>query len=446
MAAQRPSRWSLARYIPSARGTAKAVAYGAAAFYAWTWAQEKLGGGQKAKRVASARDHLIESCELWEAALKKAIMQGDATTAYRLRIVLRRAYQTIESFDNTFSESDSPIRRERAQLENAFEIDSEAGSFNTAQSRQMLEQDLAGFDLEPLGAGSSSPLSGTSSRSPGRSWPTSSNNLPDMWEEAMVLARGNKIVVRKMRLKYTGCKDDIEFLARMHCCRQGLDAVLKDETMRDELQVPFLHVVDGLLIRGGVNPKETRENLNNLERFLMGEAKRDNMAAVTEEIIGRGIPIMGFYDVAFDYLLFDAWDVTDSPPAAVTYTLQNSWVPVSARSRMLKSTVWGIVQARIALFKEHTFMKHFYRCMSSLVPALACGMLHIGDEGFVRLCNDFRALLVEWMSRVFAIPSHVPNLSPELYAVKIVEITKRLTPQANAMVARALEDMVPRPS
>ena len=90
-----------------------------------------------------------------------------------------------------------------------------------------------------------------------------------------------------------------------------------------------------------------------------------------------------------------------------------------AISQMLKSTVWGIVQARIALFKEHTFMKHFYRCMSSLVPALACGMLHIGDEGFVRLCNDFRALLVEWMSRVFAIPSHVPNLSPELYAVKV---------------------------
>ena len=29
----------------------------------------------------------------------RAIMQGDATTAYRLRIVLRRAYQTIESFD-----------------------------------------------------------------------------------------------------------------------------------------------------------------------------------------------------------------------------------------------------------------------------------------------------------------------------------------------------------
>ena len=316
-----------------------------------------------------------------------------ATTA-ATRPRRQRYHRHYLPYNSTFSESDSPIRRERAQLENAFEIDSEAGSFNTAQSRQMLEQDLAGFDLEPLGAGSSSPLSGTSSRSPGRSWPTSSNNLPDMWEEAMVLARGNKIVVRKMRLKYTGvsccrafllasrpelqashglpheqdrfsdplrpvpivavavslcrcvavslyvafsawqCKDDIEFLARMHCCRQGLDAVLKDETMRDELQVPFLHVVDGLLIRGGVNPKETRENLNNLERFLMGEAKRDNMAAVTEEIIGRGIPIMGFYDVAFDYLLFDAWDVTDSPPAAVTYTLQNSWVPVSARSRV----------------------------------------------------------------------------------------------------------------
>ena len=42
-------------------------------YYAWTWAQDKLGGGQKAKRASSARDHLMESCELWEAALKKCV-------------------------------------------------------------------------------------------------------------------------------------------------------------------------------------------------------------------------------------------------------------------------------------------------------------------------------------------------------------------------------------
>ena len=42
-------------------------------YYAWTWAQDKLGGGQKARRAGSARDHLMESCELWEAALKKCV-------------------------------------------------------------------------------------------------------------------------------------------------------------------------------------------------------------------------------------------------------------------------------------------------------------------------------------------------------------------------------------
>ena len=86
---------------------------------------------------------------------------------------------------------------------------------------------------------------------------------------------------------------------------------------------------------------------------------------------------------------------------------------------MLKSTVWGIVQARMGLFKDNTFMKHFYRVMSSVVPALACGMLHIGDEGFVKLTNDFRALLVDWITRVFAVASNVPNLTPELYGTKV---------------------------
>ena len=36
-------------------------------------------------------------------------MQGDATTAYRLRIVLRRAYQTIESFDKYVSTAWLPM-------------------------------------------------------------------------------------------------------------------------------------------------------------------------------------------------------------------------------------------------------------------------------------------------------------------------------------------------
>ena len=120
----------------------------------------------------------------------------------------------------------------------------------------------------------------------------------------------------------------------MHCARQGLDVVLRDQTLLEEIKVPFLHVLDGLLIRGGLNPKETQENLKGFEDYLLSEAKRDNMATVTEELVSRGIPVMSFYDVVFDYLLFDAWDVTDSPPAAVTYTIQNSWVPVSARSRV----------------------------------------------------------------------------------------------------------------
>lgn len=42
--------------------------------------------------------------------------------------------------------------------------------------------------------------------------------------------------------------------------------------------------------------------------------------------------------------------------------------------------------------------------------------------------------------------THPPGyLLPLAFDLQIVEITKRLTPKANAMVARALEDMVPRP-
>ena len=44
-------------------------------------------------------------------------MAGDAATAGRLREVLKRAYETLESYDSSFTKLDSPIRLERLELE-----------------------------------------------------------------------------------------------------------------------------------------------------------------------------------------------------------------------------------------------------------------------------------------------------------------------------------------
>lgn len=42
---------------------------GAAAYYAWRWYDTR--SGELGTRAVSARDHLMESCEIWESALKK---------------------------------------------------------------------------------------------------------------------------------------------------------------------------------------------------------------------------------------------------------------------------------------------------------------------------------------------------------------------------------------
>lgn len=425
--ARRPSRAGTAVQLlgQATKTAAYAAAATASAYYVWKWLAGTQEPATQAHASLDARDHLTESCEIWEAALKKAMLAGDTATANRLRLVLRRAYSTIESFDSSFNENNIIIRQERTELESAFEIDSDAGSFNTAAS-MLYEQDLTGFEL---------PVSSPRARLPSRN---------DLWTEALSLARAGKITIRKYRPAYTGCNDEIHFAARVHCCRKGFDAMMKQPANRNILRDAFLHAVSGVVIRGGEDPAPLHKAWEVMEAWLLEEHATDGMTKIEKEMQGRGVPYLTFFDLAFDFLLFDAWDVTENPPSSVKAALATTWMPTSIKMRTLKSTLWGIIRTRSSLFKSGTFMKHFYMVMAVAVPALGCGMLGLGDDGFVKLVDQFQKAQLEFIQRVFAIPDTIGDLTPESYADQIIVITKQLSSRVNAQVALALEGMAPK--
>lgn len=60
----------------------------------------------------------------------------------------------------------------------------------------------------------------------------------------------------------------------------------------------------------------------------------DNWKQIKEELTGRGVTHLSFYDVLLDYVLLDAFDDLETPPYSVATAVQNRWL--SAR---IKETV-----------------------------------------------------------------------------------------------------------
>lgn len=424
----------------------------ATVLYAWRWFNKDRSSNLEPidstefetgnATIEGGRDHLLRSCALWEAELKAAILAEDLAAAQQLRKVLRSAYETLEQVDSSFKKGDSVARRERLRLERVIfghdscdrhgDNESDAMSFISAGSRVADEQDLSGFETK---------LSKSPPRSCSRSRLLSST---DMWALAMIEARAGRVPIRKVRLKYTGCKDDEDFAARVFCFRKGMDVVFKDEENRRQIRETFMHVLSGIIIKAGDDPKSFVSAVDRFGDFLQSEYVRDELKTVGDELINRGMKVMNFYDIVLDYLLFDAWDLVASPPPSVKAALQSSWVPQVVRVRTIRSTVWGITRTRLSLFKSGTFMKNYYTCMLGLVPPFAVGLLEIGDQGLIDVNKRFQEIFIELIVDIFAIPGSVPNLTADGYAEKIMENFRRWIPRANHLVSQALDQDVPK--
>eukprot|EP00040_Diaphanoeca_grandis_P038998 m.257898 g.257898 ORF g.257898 m.257898 type:complete len:447 (-) comp35850_c0_seq1:45-1385(-) len=430
---------------------ATAAAASVSSYFAFQWFQGKYASAvekRTAQTLDQEREKLLESCKVWEVALRRAVESGDTVRANKLRQVLRRAYHTLEALDGFEPEgSTTQPRLNRELLEKLngrtdFRRENDDGDFDDTASDISFASAISSLrDLDGTSLAISEDVSTprrVDSRAP--RLPKSPHVQRDLWQQAQLLAQRGEIKVRKMRQEYTGCSDDLDFTARLHCFRQGIAIIVRSDAKRAIMKDPFMHVLSGILIKGGADPATFKTKMDALEEFIDSGLRTDGLAAVSSELLGRGIVEINFFDIALDYLLFDALDAVKLPPATVKAALQNEWVPVSIRIRSMKAAVWSIVRTRLMMFKRNTFMFHFYDIVTVVAPPLSCGLLGIGDPAFVEVSTGFVNLVIEYYSTIFAIPGSTSGpFTPEIYAEKILKVTKQYIPRATQMVAKALE-------
>uniref|UniRef100_A0A1I8FD49 OTU domain-containing protein n=1 Tax=Macrostomum lignano TaxID=282301 RepID=A0A1I8FD49_9PLAT len=68
--------------------------------------------------------------------------------------------------------------------------------------------------------------------------------------------------------------------------------------------------------------------------------------AIRRDLEPRGVRVFGLYDIAFDYMLLDAFEELASPPPSIVSVLQNRWLSAGFKRTALDSTVWTLVLAK----------------------------------------------------------------------------------------------------
>lgn len=60
---------------------------------------------------------------------------------------------------------------------------------------------------------------------------------------------------------------------------------------------------------------------------------------IDEELSNRGVKKMTFYDIVMDYILMDAFEDLETPPASVVSVIKNRWLSKGFKETVIKYVI-----------------------------------------------------------------------------------------------------------
>ncbi|KAM7092569.1 mitoguardin 2 isoform 6-T8 [Molossus nigricans] len=297
--------------------------------------------------------------------------------AEKLESLLHRAYHLQEEFGSTFP-SDSML----LDLERTLMLPLTEGSLRLrADDEDSLTSDDSFFSatelFESLQVGDYSiPLSRPAAA----------------YEEALQLVKEGKVLCRTLRTELLGCYSDHDFLAKLHCVRQAFES-----------------------------PKAFLESY---EEMLSYALRPETWATTRQELEGRGVVCMSFYDIVLDFILMDAFEDLENPPSSVLAVLRNRWLSDSFKETALATACWSVLKAkRRLLMVPDGFISHFYSVSEHVSPVLAFGFLGPKPQ-LAEVCAFFKHQIVQYLRDMFDL-DNVRYTSVPALADDILQLSRR---------------------
>ncbi|XP_062589128.1 LOW QUALITY PROTEIN: mitoguardin-like [Saccostrea cucullata] len=223
-------------------------------------------------------------------------------------------------------------------------------------------------------------------------------HLP-LYEAGLLELKHGHVPCRTLRTEMTQCISDTEFLAKLHCIRLAFNVIFKQSSLRDYFRTMSKQLIGDLLIRADRDPDEFYTAYDAMIDFIEVE---DNWFKIEEELKGRGVKCMSFYDIVLDFILMDAFDDLENPPSSVIAVIQNRWLSRSFKETALSTAVWSVLKAKRRLLKfSDGFISKFYSISEHTSPVLAWGFM--GPESNLKeLCMFFKESVLKFLRDMFS--------------------------------------------
>nr|XP_018670712.1 mitoguardin 2-like isoform X1 [Ciona intestinalis]XP_018670713.1 mitoguardin 2-like isoform X1 [Ciona intestinalis]XP_026693762.1 mitoguardin 2-like isoform X1 [Ciona intestinalis] len=307
---------------------------------------------------------------------------------------------------------------ERAQLlQDAFDHilydDSDTGSDT--------DMTLTGHDDEISDVDSESNDSFVSAR---ESWDTFSlDGHPHsmlMYEQALLLVEKGEVLCRTYRSELLDCFSDDEFLAKLHCVRQGISVMLEDLSVRSWLTETGRAMIECILCAAERSTDDFRVAFHSMMDYV---ADSENWKQINEELKSRKVVQMTFYDVILDFMIMDSFDDLDQPPSAVMAILSNRWLSDSLKESAVSTAIWSVLKAKRSRLKDpEGFVSHLYDISQHVTPALVWGFL--GPDGRLKeMCHKFKHEVIRFLTDLFSF-ERVRYSTPSQMSDDILIITR----------------------
>ncbi|GFN77604.1 mitoguardin [Plakobranchus ocellatus] len=220
-----------------------------------------------------------------------------------------------------------------------------------------------------------------------------------LYEAGMLELKYGNVPCRTIRPEMVQCLSDVEFLAKLHGIRLAFQHIFQEEDKKEWFKAMGRRLIGDLLLKADKDADEFYSSYDRMMQFISIES---NWTMIEEELRGRGVRCMSFYDIVLDFILMDAFDDLANPPSSVLAVVQNRWLSNGFKETALATAVWSVLKAKRSLLKFNDgFIAHFYSITEQTSPLLAWGFL--GPESDLKeMCNFFKDQVLGFIRDIFS--------------------------------------------
>ncbi|KAM3915585.1 mitoguardin 1 [Leptodactylus fuscus] len=236
-----------------------------------------------------------------------------------------------------------------------------------------------------------------------------------LYEEAMLLAEEGRIYCRALRTDLLECGGDSDFLAKLHCIRQAFQMILSKAENRDFLMDVGRKVLSSVIIKAKKNPRKFEAAYSEMMDFLNNP---DSWSIMENELLGRGVKNMNFYDIFLDFIVMDSLEDLENPPLSIQNVVKNRWLNSSFKETAVTSSCWSVLKQKKQQMKSPDgFFAHFYAVGEQICPVLAWGFL-APKNSLHELCCCYKDQILHFLKDIFDLEkvrySSVESLSEDI--------------------------------